>query len=64
MYTQEDFCKGIMDCLSMNTSGALMISGAWGSGKTYYVDNVLIPLLRKKDLFPIKILVNCLMLIC
>ena len=55
MYTQEDFCKGIMDCLSMNTSGALMISGAWGSGKTYYVDNVLIPLLRKKDLFPIKI---------
>lgn len=55
MYTQEDFCKGIMDYLSMNTSGALMISGAWGSGKTYYVDNVLIPLLRKKDLFPIKI---------
>lgn len=55
MYTQEDFCKGIMDYLSMSTSGALMISGAWGSGKTYYVDNVLIPLLRKKDLFPIKI---------
>ncbi len=55
MYTQEDFCKGIMDYLSMSTSGALMISGAWGSGKTYYVDNMLIPLLRKKDLFPIKI---------
>lgn len=55
MYTQAEFCSGMMDYMSMDTLGALMISGAWGSGKTYYVDNEVMPLLRKEGLFPIKI---------
>ena len=29
----------IENFLSMEKTGALMIVGAWGSGKTYYIDN-------------------------
>ena len=29
----------IENFLSMENTGALMIVGAWGSGKTYYIDN-------------------------
>lgn len=39
----------------METLGALMISGAWGSGKTYYVDNTLQTALLQAKKYPIKI---------
>ena len=29
----------IEDFLSMENTGALMIVGAWGSGRMYYIDN-------------------------
>lgn len=39
----------------METSGALMISGAWGSGKTYYIHNTLKENLQNSDKLPITI---------
>lgn len=39
----------------METSGALMISGAWGCGKTYYIHNTLKESLENSDKLPITI---------
>lgn len=55
MYTQKDFLESIKSFLSMETSGALMISGVWGSGKTYYIDHILKDTLEKDGKFPVKI---------
>ena len=42
-----------------NTDYALLIDGKWGSGKTYYVKNILIPLIEKdKKYKPIYISLN------
>ena len=42
MDRQNTFFESILNYLTSETSGALMISGAWGLGKTYYINNVLI----------------------
>lgn len=55
MYTQDDFLESIKSFLSMETSGALMISGAWGCGKTYYIHNTLKENLENSDKLPITI---------
>ncbi len=55
MYTQIDFLESINSFLKTETSGALMISGAWGSGKTYYIDHTLQEALLQKEKYPIKI---------
>lgn len=34
-----DIYENIQNFLSMENTGALLIVGAWGSGKTYYIDN-------------------------
>ena len=39
----------------MESSGALMVSGAWGSGKTYYINNTLIKELTSIGKLPILI---------
>lgn len=39
----------------MPSSGALMISGSWGSGKTYYINYTLKERLVKQGLYPVKI---------
>ena len=37
-----DFVKEIKDyCMHENTSGALLVSGNWGSGKTYFFKEIL-----------------------
>lgn len=38
----------VIDHLSMKTSGALLITGDWDSGKTYYIKNKLLPLIEAK----------------
>mgnify|MGYP002515455836 FL=1 len=55
MYSQDAFLASIQNYLSVDTSGALMITGAWGSGKTYYVSNILEEKLKSEGKFPIKI---------
>lgn len=55
MYTQDDFLDSIKSFLFMETSGALMISGAWGSGKTYYIDHTLQDALLQDSKYPVKI---------
>jgi hypothetical protein len=34
--------------IKMKTSGALMVTGVWGSGKTYYLKNILFPKLEQE----------------
>lgn len=55
MYSQDDFFTSIQNYLSVDSYGALMITGAWGSGKTYYVSNILEDKLKSEGKFPIKI---------
>lgn len=38
-----------MNFLSMENTGALLIVGAWGSGKTYYIDNEVFRKLGEGD---------------
>lgn len=48
--------EAVMQYITMRTDYAIMLTGAWGSGKTYYVKNVLIPEIRKyQDYQPIVI---------
>lgn len=35
----------IINYLEIETTGALMVSGEWGCGKTYHIDKVVIPVL-------------------
>ena len=55
MYSQDAFLTSILNYLSMPSSGALMISGSWGSGKTYYINYTLKDKLVKQGMYPIKI---------
>ena len=44
-----------MNYLEMESTGALMVSGEWGCGKTYHIDNVILPALEKKGYSPVKV---------
>ena len=46
---------GIKNYLSMESTGALMVSGEWGCGKTYHIENVIIPALQQEGWNPIKV---------
>lgn len=39
----------------MESTGALMVSGEWGCGKTYHIEKVIIPTLRQKGWNPVKV---------
>lgn len=54
MEKRESFIQGVTNYLEMSTSGALMISGSWGSGKTYFIDHTLVGHLKGKY-YPVKI---------
>lgn len=43
-----DIYENIVNFLEMENTGALLIVGAWGSGKTYYLDNVVFIKLKEK----------------
>lgn len=38
---------GILNYLSMDNTGALMVSGEWGCGKSYHIKNSVIPALKE-----------------
>lgn len=44
-----DIYDNIANFLKMENMGALLIVGAWGSGKTYYLDNVVFKKLKESD---------------
>lgn len=46
---------GIRNYLSMESTGALMVSGEWGCGKTYHIEKVVMPELQKKGWNPTKV---------
>ena len=46
---------GIRNYLSMESSGALMVSGEWGCGKTYHIEKVVMPALQQEGWNPVKI---------
>ncbi len=46
---------GIRNYLSMESTGALMVSGEWGCGKTYYIEKVVMPVLLQEGWNPVKI---------
>lgn len=37
---------GVINYINMNNSGALLITGNWGCGKTYYMKNTVIPYIK------------------
>ena len=47
--------NGIRNYLSMESTGALMVSGEWGCGKTYHIEKVIIPTLRQEGWNPTKV---------
>lgn len=44
----ENYCN-------MSSSGALMVSGDWGTGKTYHIEHEVFEQLRKRDLIPLRV---------
>lgn len=51
-----DLTQAIESYIRMPKTGALMISGGWGKGKTYHIDHVVIPKLKNDNNYkPIKV---------
>ena len=46
---------GIKNYLSMYSTGALMVSGEWGCGKTYHIEKEVMPALQKEGWNPVKV---------
>ena len=46
---------GIRNYLSMESTGALMVSGEWGCGKTYHIEKEVMPALQKEGWNPVKV---------
>lgn len=47
----QDIAEVVEMYLKMDTSYAVMISGPWGSGKTYFIRNTIIPLIEGTPLY-------------
>lgn len=51
----NNMLDGIRNYLSMESTGALMVSGEWGCGKTYHIEKVIIPTLRQEGWNPVNV---------
>lgn len=51
----KNLTEGILNYQNMSSTGALMISGEWGCGKTYHLKHVVFPELRKQGIRPLYI---------
>lgn len=38
---QENLKQGILNYLQMENTGALMVTGPWGCGKSYFFEHIL-----------------------
>ena len=50
--------QSIFSYLDMQTNGALLLTGDWGSGKTYFIKNFVFPLISEKKDCPVPIMVS------
>ena len=48
MNNQGTLTQGILNYLRMDSSGAFLLTGTWGCGKTYYIKNELFPIIEQK----------------
>mgnify|MGYP004520454653 FL=1 len=51
----NNMLDGIRNYLSMESTGALMVSGEWGCGKTYHIEKVVMPALQQYGWNPVKV---------
>ena len=55
--TMNYIYEAVKNHIEMKTNGALLITGSWGSGKTYYLKKVIFPKI-KSDLHYTPIMVS------
>ena len=55
IYKNNYMLDGIKNYLSIESTGALMVSGEWGCGKTYHIEKVVIPALQEEGWNPVKV---------
>jgi hypothetical protein len=49
--TSINITEAILNHLKMNTTGALLLTGDWGSGKTYHIKNKVFPIIESQTSF-------------
>lgn len=47
MTNQDALTQGILNYLGIDSSGALLLTGTWGCGKTYFIKNELFPTIER-----------------
>lgn len=47
---QENLVDGILNYLKIDSSGALMVTGPWGCGKSYFFEHFLFEKLKAENL--------------
>ena len=52
---QKDLEEGIFNYLRMENNGALLVTGPWGCGKSYFFKNKLFDKLKKEGFKPIRV---------
>lgn len=52
---QENLVDGILNYLKIDSSGALMVTGPWGCGKSYFFEHFLFEKLRAKNFKPLRV---------
>lgn len=52
---QENLIDGILNYLKIESSGALMVTGPWGCGKSYFFEHVLFDKLKKEGYNPVRV---------
>lgn len=52
---QENLVDGILNYLKIDSSGALMVTGPWGCGKSYFFEHILFEKLKAKNFKPLRV---------
>ena len=52
---QTNLTQGIFNYLDMQNTGALLVTGSWGCGKSYYFENTLFEKLRNRGYKPVRV---------
>lgn len=52
---QENLVDGILNYLKIESSGALMVTGPWGCGKSYFFEHFLFDKLKEENFKPLRV---------